>query len=478
MSLKEKTAKGLMWGGLSNVVQQLIGVVFGIILGRLLSPDDYGMIAMITIFSLIANELQWSGFKPALTNLKHPSHNDFNSVFWFNITVSVTLYLILFFTAPLIADFYKTPALVPLCRYVFLGFVFAGFGAAQSAYLFKHLMARQQAIAGITAIIVSNTVGVTMAALGYSYWSLATQSLLYILINTILFWYFSPWCPSFSFTVEPLRRMLPFSVKIMFTAIINILNNNVLNVLLGRLYSVTQTGHYNQAYQWNHKASFAIQAMILQVAQPVLVEVQDEKSRELRVLRKLVRFTAFIAFPLMLGLSMVSQEFIIVTITEKWLPSAKLLQIMCISGAFMPLTILFHNCIMSRGRSDIYMWATVALCVVQFITLYFTHRYDTAHITPMVIGFVTVNVLWVLVWQYFVRRLMNYRLSSFLADILPFLLISVAVMTVTYFITATISPPWLLLLTRIVIAAALYIIIMKLAKVVIFREAISFLKSR
>ena len=155
-TLKEKTARGLFWGGMNNGVQQLIGLAVGIVLGRLLSPHDYGMIAMITIFSVVATELQSSGFKTALTNLPHPRHEDYNSVFWFNIVVGAAIYAVLFFSAPLIAAYYHTPELVPLCRYAFLGFVFSSFGLAQSAYLFKNLL--------------------IMAWQGYAYWSIATQT--------------------------------------------------------------------------------------------------------------------------------------------------------------------------------------------------------------------------------------------------------------------------------------------------------------
>ncbi|MBR2881327.1 MAG: oligosaccharide flippase family protein, partial [Prevotella sp.] len=206
-SLKDKTAKGLFWGGLSNGVQQLLGLLFGIILGRLLSPTDYGMIAMIAVFSLIANELQNSGFRAALVNIKEPTHKDYNSVFWFNILMGGTLYAILFFCAPLIADYYNTPELTPLSRYAFLGFVFSSFCTAQTAFLHKNLKAKQMAKAGMTAVMVSSCVGVIMAWKGCSYWSLATQTNLYILINTLLMWHYSSWRPSFDFDFGPVRRM-------------------------------------------------------------------------------------------------------------------------------------------------------------------------------------------------------------------------------------------------------------------------------
>ena len=190
-TLKEKTARGLLWGGLNSGVQQVVGLAFGIILGRLLAPSDYGMMAMISIFSLVATALQDSGFRTALANLPDPKPEDYNSVFWFNIIVASTLYAVLFLAAPLIGDYYHTPRVVPLCRYAFLSIIIASFGTAQSAYLFKNLRAKQQAAAGGFAVIASSLVGVGMAAMGMAYWSLATQGLVYVSINTLLQWHFS-----------------------------------------------------------------------------------------------------------------------------------------------------------------------------------------------------------------------------------------------------------------------------------------------
>ena len=211
-SLKEKTAKGLFWGGMNNGVQQLLGLAFGIILGRLLDPSDYGMTAMLAVFSVIANELQSSGFKTGLINLKEPTHDDYNAVFWFNIIAGIGIYIILFLSAPLIAEYYHQPKLIPLSRYVFLGFVFSSFGMAQSAYMTKQMQIKQIAQCGMTATLTSSIVSVTLAALGFGYWALATQYLTYIALNTLLLWYFSPWRPTFaplSSHITPLKKLFP-----------------------------------------------------------------------------------------------------------------------------------------------------------------------------------------------------------------------------------------------------------------------------
>lgn len=471
-TLKEKTAKGLFWGGMNNGVQQLLGLVFGIILGRLLDPSDYGMTAMLAVFSVIANELQSSGFKTGLINMKSPSHNDYNAVFWFNIIAGVAIYLVLFFCAPLIADYYHQPKLIPLSRYVFLGFVFSSFGMAQSAYLTKQMQIKQIAQCGMTATLSSSIVSVVLAALGFGYWALATQYLMYIAVNTLLLWYFSPWRPTTKVTFEPIRQLFPFSFKIMLSAIFTQLNNNIMNLLLGRYYGETSTGHYNQAYQWSSKCFLLVGNMLKQVDQTVLVGLGDERERQLAVLRKMMRFTAFIAFPLLFGLGLVSHEFIVLTIGEKWSFAASLLPLLCLSGAFMPLSTLLTDAVISQKRSDIYLWSTIVLGILQISLMVGLWQKG---ILTMVIAYTLLNILWVFVWHSFVHRLMNYGMLEFLKDILPFALAAVVVMAITGFVTQTIETLWLKLICRVLLAALLYYGVMRLAGAVILKEILAFI---
>ena len=471
-TLKEKTAKGLFWGGMNNGVQQLLGLAFGIILGRLLDPSDYGMTAMLAVFSVIANELQSSGFKTGLINLKSPAHDDYNAVFWFNILAGAAIYVVLWFCAPLIADYYHQPKLIPLSRYVFLGFVFSSFGMAQSAYLTKQMQIKQIAQCGMTATLSSSIVSVVLAALGFGYWALATQYLLYIAMNTLLLWFFSPWRPTTKVTFEPIRRLFPFSFKIMLSAIFTQVNNNIMNLLLGRYYGETNTGHYNQAYQWSSKCFLLVGNMLKQVDQTVLVGLGDERERQLAVLRKMMRFTAFISFPLLFGLGMVSHEFIVLAIGEKWAFAASLLPLLCLCGAFLPLSTLLTDSVISQHRSDIYLWNTFALGVLQMALMVALWREG---IMTMVIAYALLNIAWVFVWHFFVQRLMNYRLIPFLKDILPFALAAAGVMAVTGFVTHAIEMLWLKLLCRVVLAALLYYVVMRLAGAVILKEIMAFI---
>ncbi|MDY5685833.1 MAG: lipopolysaccharide biosynthesis protein [Prevotella sp.] len=475
-TLKEKTAKGLFWGGMNNIVQQVVGLVFGIILGRLLSPSDYGMMAIISVFSLVATALQDSGFKVALTNLREPRHDDYNSVFWFNIIVGAAMYALLFVSAPLIGRYYDTPEVVPLCRYAFLSIVMASLGTAQSAWLFKNLRAKQQAKASMAAVLVSSCVGAGMAFGGMAYWSLATQGLVYVGLNVLLQWHYSPWRPSVRhITFAPVRSMFRFSCKILATTITTHINNNVLNILLGHYFSTRDAGNYNQAYQWNFKCFSLVQNMVSQVAQPMLVDLRGDADRQTRAFRKLMRFTSFISFPLLLGFGLVAHEFIVLAITDKWAESARLIQMLCVSGAFMPLSTLLSNYIVSRGQSGTYFRATAALGMLSVVLMV---AMSPLGIRAMVAAYVALNVAWTLVWQRLVARLSGYRLREFAADVLPFGLAAAATTALTGLITAAIAPLWLLLCTRIVVAAVLYYAVMRVARVAILSECVAFVRGK
>ena len=239
--------------------------------------------------------------------------------------------------------------------------------------------------------------------------------------------------------------------------------------------SAHDTGNYNQAYQWDFKAFSVIQGMVDSVAQPVLVDLRSQPQRQLEALRKMVRFTAFMSFPLMLGFGMVSREFIILTITEKWLVSAELLQILCVSGAIMPLCSLMSSLIVSKGKSGTYFSVTFALGIAQIITMMVIWRYG---IRNMVMAYVALNLLWLFVWQYFNKKLVGYQVWMFLKDILPFALAALGVMAVAYFVTMGIQQLFLLLLSRIVLAVLLYYGVMRLAGAAILEECMGFIKRK
>ena len=478
-NLKEKTAKGLFWGALNNGTIQVLNVLIGIMLGRKLSPEEWAPIGMIAIFSAIAGNLQSSGFSTAIINMKSPTSNDYNAVFWFNTLVSALVYLVLFACAPWIAWFFEQPCLTDLSRFIFLAFFISSFGISTNAYMMKNMMQREMTIVGITALIISGLTAITLAFLGYSYWSLAWQQVVNAFVLVVGRWYYVKWRPCFKVDFTPIRQTFRFSMNILITMIINTVNNHILTFVFGKLFTRTPqvVGNFFQAFKWDTMAYQTVGGTIEQVAQPVLVNLRDDEdeSREVRVFRKMMRFTAFLAFPAMFGLSLVSEEFILATIGPKWIDCVPLLRVLCIGGAFMPFYSLYKNLIISQGRADLNMWLNISQIVLQFILIFATYQQG---ILMVVYAYSILNVVWLLAWQFFAHRLIGLQLVHVLKDTLPFALISGAVMLVSYVATTQITNVYLLLALRIVLAAVLYVGVMKLLRVKIMDECIKFLSKK
>lgn len=474
-NLKEKTIKGLFWGAMNSGTTQLLNLVIGISLGRLIGPAEYGIVGVLNIFTLIAGNLQSSGFSQGLVNLKSPQASDYNSVFWFNILSSFGIYAVLFFASPLIATYVHDPNMTKLARFVFLSFVISSFGIAHNAYMTKNMMNRELAIVGAIALVCSGGVAITLAFLGFSYWSLAWQQIIYIAVLNLGRYYFVSWHPSFHFTFEPVKRMFNFSVKVLITNIVNTISNNILTLIFGGLYPLKVVGDYSQANKWNTMANSFVANAVGQVAQPVLASVNEERGREVRVFRKMMRFTAFLSFPAMFGLAIVSREFILITIKEKWIDAIPLLQMLCIGGAFVPFYTMYQNVALSNGRSDIYMRCNVIQIILQLAIIAFCYHLG---INAMVMFYTLFTIAWLLVWQYAAHRIIGIRLWEVIKDVVPTMFVAAGVMILTYFATAFISSLLLLLLARIVVATLLYIGVTKMLHMEILEETIIWLKKK
>lgn len=483
-SLKEKTAKGFIWAAFNNGAQQVLNLVIGIFLGRLLSPADYGMAGLLQIFTLIASTLQESGFTAALANRKEVRHEDYNAVFWFSIGISIIIYIILFFLAPYITIFYEKSELndinglsdlTRLARYTFLGFLIASIGIAHRAYLFRTLQVKKHAIVSIVGLTLSGITGITMAYYGYAYWGIATQGLVFVASNTVMFWWMSGWRPTFSFSFSPLKEMFGFSSKLLVTNIVQNINNNILTVILGRFFSPHEVGLFNQANKWNSMGFSTVNGMVSGVAQPVLHHVVDDRERQKRVFRKMLRFTAFVSFPCLFGLSLVAKDLIVITITDKWIESAELLQLLCIGGAFIPLQTLFTYLIISKGRSDVFLYCTTALGVIQICTALCCYPYG---VKSMIFAYVCINVVWLMVWYFFARKEISLKLHETIKDILPFATIAGISMIATAAVTFPITNIWLRFLAKIITAVVFYLTAMWLAGSSTFKESMEYILKR
>ena len=476
-SLPERTARGLLWGGMSNGIMQLLGALFGLALMRLLTPADWGKVYMLNIFAVLASTLQESGFIAALCNKKEPTDKEYNAVFWFNMMVSGALYIILWFLAPYIAAFYNDPDLIYLARFLFLGFLLSGLGTVQRAYLFGHLMVRETSICGIVAMLVSGVVGVTMAWVGFAHWGIVAQSVTFVFVVQLMNWYYSSWRPSLNIDLRPAWQMFKFSSKLLVTNIFNILNNHAFSVLLGKYFGDRQAGVYGTARKWDDMAASTINGMLVGVAQPTLTQVIDDKGRYVMVFRKMLRFISFVSFPALLGLGMIAQEFILIAGGEKWAESGRILSLLCVHGAFFPLTTLYSNLTISRGHSGVNMACTIGQCLAVWagLILLYVNGYG---MVPMVIFFIVLNVLWLGIWQWWAKRLIGLKWHWVAMDTMPFLLFTLLVLSVTWWMTRSITSLWPLMLTRIALAVALYAGIMWISGAKIMREAIGYILNR
>lgn len=476
--LKERTEKSLFWSMLNNGTLQLLNILFGVVLARLLTPGDYGIVGVLTIFTLIAGNLQSSGFTQALINLKPPKPEDYNSVFWFNVIVSVVLYTILWFCAPLIAAFFHQPVLVDVSRFVFLAFLISSLGIAHAAYMSKNMMNREIAIINLIALLCSGATGIILAFNGYAYWSLAWQQVIYITALNIGRYYFVKWRPIFKIDFGPVKRMFGFAVNILFTNIINTLSGQILTFIFGRFFPITQVGNFTQANKWNTQANTFVSGTLTQVVQTVLVSVNDDKERQKRIFRKMIRFTAFVTFPVMLGLALVANEFVIVVLGNKWLDCIHLLQVLCMAGAFIPFYTVYQHLAIGCNRGDLYLWCNMGQIVLQIGLILLCYHLFSQSIIVVVTVYSIFMVLWLAAWQVAAKHLINLKWSEAFLDIVPFLLITVVVFTITYFATLFIHNNVLLLITKVILGSALYIIVMKLAKVEIFDECWQFLRKK
>lgn len=473
--LKEKVSKGILWGGLNTGVQQLLNLIIGIFLARLLTPADYGMVGILTVFSALAGVLQEGGFISALTNKKDVTSLDYNSVFWFSTTSSIIFYTALFFLAPLISDFYRIPELTPLSRFIFLGFVFSSLNITPRTILFKNLHVKEIAFITLASLGLAGVIGIVLAYNGAAYWGLAAQTVSYTFLYTLFTWCLTKWRPKFEFSASPLKKMFGYSSKIVVTNIFSTLNNNLFSVLLGKFYSAGDVGDFNQANKWNTMGYSTINGVVYNVAQPSMATVAEDYERLKRVFRKLLRFTSFVSFPLMFGLSLVSPEFIIITIGEKWFFSSLILQVLCVGGAFAPISYLFSNLLLSQGRSKPYMWITIFLAIFQIAAVFFSYPYG---IFRMVYVYISINIIWILVWFIFARKKLKLTFLNFIKDTFPFIFIAAFSSSIAYFTCLNIVNVYVSFSLKLLVLATFYLGILFIFKSRILIDSVNYFRHK
>lgn len=354
-SLKKKTAKGLVWSSVERFSVQGVGFIVTLVIARVLSPADYGLVGMLAIFMAVAQTLIDSGFSQALIRKQNRTEEDNSTVFYFNIVVSSVLYLLLYVVSPFVADFYEEPQLCSLMRVLCLLIIINGLAVVQRSIFTAAIDLKTQAKASFTAAIISGGVGIWMAYSNYGVWTLVWQQLLNGAINTILLWYFSSWYPRWVFSWKSFRELFAFGSKLMASGLLDTMYTNMYTLVIGKIFSAASLGYYAQADRFAKLPSSNLTGILQRVVYPVLCTLQDDDKKLREDYRKLLRLSAFVVFPLMCMLAAIAYPLIVLLLGEKWHYAATLLIPVCFTMMWYPIHAINLNLLQVKGRSDLFL---------------------------------------------------------------------------------------------------------------------------
>ncbi len=471
-SLKKTTGKALFWSFIDRGGQQFIQLVFGCILARLLAKDEFGLVAVLAVFTAIANILQESGFSAALIRKKNAVAADFSSVFYFNVVISLFIYLILFFSAPLIASFYDKPILTDLSRLIFLAFVFNAFGIIQNVNLIRHMDFKTNTRITLISFLASGIVAISMAFAGYGVWSLGVQLVLQSLLRTLLMWFFVRWRPTAGFSSLHLKSMASYSVKLLMSSVINQICGNLYAIIIGKHFSMGQAGVYSQANKLSVIPQSVISDGIRNVAYPVLTKIDDEERLK-NAFRKIVRMTAFISFPTAMLLITLAEPIIVILLSNKWIDAVPLLQILAIGGAFYPLLNLPNSLLQKLGRTGLLFKIELSRNVLSLLLLIVSVRYG---IEAMVGSISLTLVISFFVSMGFAGRWVSYSLQEVLSDIAPYFAVAIVAFLPGLFIAGYIDNIYVSGTIALLIGCLIYLFVVKVLGSVIIKDTIDFIK--
>ena len=460
-TLKEKTTSALIWSFIDKFGQHIIYIVTGVFLGRILSPNDYGLVGALTFFIAISTILVGSGYNRALLNKAEISQVELSTLFFYNVGMGIIIYIILYFCAPLISLFYKQPLLTSLSRVLFLTIIFNSLLIINAALLSKKMDLNSLARANLYALFPASLISIFMAINGFGVWSLVVQTVLFNFFKVITLAYFSKWRPSFKYNNQILKELFPFSSKFMLTNLITTIFNNIYYIIIGRYYTIGLLGFYTQANKYQDIPTGLINNTFRAVSMPILSEINQDKDRLKRVLSKLIQTIAFIGFPVMLGMILVAKPLFIVLITEKWLASVPVFQILCVSGLFVMFSSVFEESILSRGKSGqllvVEILKKVALIALIFITL----RYG---LIGLAIGWAISSLISLSLSIYLTTSIVGYKLQHFLKDTLPYFAISSTFCGIAYFLSLPILNNYLFIGVCMAIVGIFYILFCRIFK--------------
>lgn len=428
-SLKNKTVKGVIWNGLGSFSSQGISFVFTIIIARILTPQDYGIVGMLTIFMAICQAFVNSGFSQALVRKIDRSEEDNATAFYFNIVVGIASYVIMFLAAPWIASFYNQPILTSITRVVALNLILSSFCIVQQAQLTINIDFKTQANISIISTVLSGIVGLSFALLGYGVWALVVQGLISTIVQSVLVWIFVKWRPRERFSKESFHNLFGFGSKLLASGLLDTIYNNLYVLVIGKVFSASTLGLYSRATSLAQFPSSNITGIIQRVTFPVLATIQDEDERLRDNYRRLLRMSAFIIFPLMTLLAAVAQPLIQILLGEKWLGCVIYLQILCFSMMWYPIHAINLNLLQVKGRSDLFLKLEVIKKIMGVIILAVTIPIG---VVAMCIGQVVASILSLVINIHYTGKLIHLGFIKQMNDLIPILLSSLFSMALAF----------------------------------------------
>jgi O-antigen/teichoic acid export membrane protein len=458
-SLKQKAARGILWSFTDQLASQGVGSIIGIILARILVPSDYGLMGMLAIFVAIAQSFINGGFSSALIQKPNSTEADFSTVFYFNLGVSVVFYLLLFIASPWIAAFYEVPQLEPITKIVALNFVISALSLVHRTKLLIKVDFKTQTTISIISIVISGSIGITLAYRGFGVWALVYQGLVAAVCQTALFWFYTKWKPLFVFSRESFHRLFAYGSKLLASGLLDTIYSNIYTIVIGKVFSASDLGYYTRAQQLESLPAANITAVLQRVTFPIFCSIQDDDARLIAAYRKLIRLASFVIFPLMFLLVAIAKPLVILLLTAKWLPAVDLFQILCFAGMWYPIHAINLNILQAKGRSDLFLrlelWKKLLVTMVLIITIPFGLKI-------LVLGQAFTSFAGLFLNTYYTGKFFNYGIVEQLKDIFVFLLTAISLCGVTLFAIQSIDSHWVQIVVGILLYTGTYFMISKL----------------
>ena len=465
--LKDKTVKGVGWSAIDNVSQYAVSFVVSIVLARLLSPDDYGLLGIIAIFTAICTAIIEGGLTNAIIRKKTPSQDDYNTLFFLNLMLSLFLYLVIFLCSPLIAKFFGREELVALTRVSSLSMIIGALAIVQQTRLTKRIDFKTQTKITIIASVVSGIVGIGMALLGFGVWALVAQTLSSQLLRTILLWVYNHWIPQLRFTVASFKELFGFGWKLMVSQLLNTLWQELYQVVVGRFYSPATLGQYTRAKGFSQLFSKNLTSVIQRVTYPVLSDIQDDKTRMINAYRRIIKTTMFVTAISMIMLGAISEPLLYCLIGPKWLEAATYLPLICLAGSLYPLQAINLNMLQIQGRSDLFLGLEIIKKIIALGPLFIG---AFVGIMPMLYSNLVVGIISFFLNSYYSGKLLNYSSWMQLKDVAPSYGIAFAIALSVFFLKYLSISYWLILPLQLIVGILAFFTLCKITKIDEYEE--------